>query len=273
MTNNPAQISLRMDQHFLLLVLCVFSVDISPILAESLEEKVQQAIENYAKAQSSTNREERMEKFRQAQRLFAYVSDQGIKTSALYTNIGTSALQAENLGDAVLSFRRALVLDPDHPQALKNLKQARKLLPNWLPKPTNDNVLDSFFLWNKSISIGDRLGLAAIFFLLSAIGFSASIRWRLVQVRNLSFLPFLVWLVLLGSYVVEINTNDGRDAVIIVNDTIARVSDSINSPQSFSQPLPAGAEVKVLEVRGDWARVILSNRREAWLGILSLTFV
>ena len=276
MTNNPAQICLRMDQylqHFLLLVLCVFGVDISPILAESLEEKVQQAIENYAKAQSSTNREERMEKFRQAQRLFAYVSDQGIKTSALYTNIGTSALQAENLGDAVLSFRRALVLDPDHPQALKNLKQARKLLPNWLPKPTNDNVLDSFFLWNKSISIGDRLGLAAIFFLLSAIGFSASIRWRLVQVRNLSFLPFLVWLVLLGSYVVEINTNDGRDAVIIVNDTIARVSDSINSPQSFSQPLPAGAEVKVLEVRVDWARVILSNRREAWLGILSLTFV
>ena len=263
----------RYLQHVLLMVFVILMAAIQPGMSESLEQKVQQALDIYAQAQESTNKEERMEKFRQAQRLFAYASDQGVKTPALYTNIGTSALQAENLGDAVLAFRRALTLDPDHPQALKNLQQSRTLLPKWLPRPTEEGLLDSFFSWHKSMAAGERAGFAALFFLLSAVGFAVSIRWRSMLARNLSFLPLLLWLVLLGSYIVEINAKSGREAVITVNDTVARVSDSVNSPQRFSQPLPAGAEVQVLEVRGDWARVSLSNGRDAWVGIRSLTYV
>ena len=274
--NNSPQIRnpiKRYLQHVLLMAFVILMAAVQPGMSESLEQKVQQALDIYAQAQESTNKEERMEKFRQAQRLFAYASDQGVKTPALYTNIGTSALQAENLGDAVLAFRRALALDPDHPQALKNLQQSRTLLPKWLPRPTEEGLLDSFFSWHKSMAAGERAGFAALFFLLSAVGFAVSIRWRLVLVRNLSFLPLLLWLVLLGSYIVEINAKSGREAVITVNDTVARVSDSVNSPQRFSQPLPAGAEVQVLEVRGDWARVSLSNGRDAWVGIRSLTYV
>jgi len=274
--NNSPQIRnpiTRNLQHVLLMAFVILMAAIQPGMSESLEQKVQQALDIYAQAQESTNKEERMEKFRQAQRLFAYASNQGVKTPALYTNIGTSALQAENLGDAVLAFRRALALDPDHPQALKNLQQSRTLLPKWLPRPTEEGLLDSFFSWHKSMAAGERAGFAALFFLLSAVGFAVSIRWRLVLVRNLSFLPLLLWLVLLGSYIVEINAKSGREAVITVNDTVARVSDSVNSPQRFSQPLPAGAEVQVLEVRGDWARVSLSNGRDAWVGIRSLTYV
>lgn len=274
--NNSPQIRnpiTRNLQHVLLMAFVILMAAVQPGMSESLEQKVQQALDIYAQAQESTNKEERMEKFRQAQRLFAYASNQGVKTPALYTNIGTSALQAENLGDAVLAFRRALALDPDHPQALKNLQQSRTLLPKWLPRPTEEGLLDSFFSWHKSMAAGERAGFAALFFLLSAVGFAVSIRWRLVLVRNLSFLPLLLWLVLLGSYIVEINAKSGREAVITVNDTVARVSDSVNSPQRFSQPLPAGAEVQVLEVRGDWARVSLSNGRDAWVGIRSLTYV
>ena len=274
--NNSPQIRnpiTRNLQHVLLMAFVILMAAIQPGMSESLEQKVQQALDIYAQAQESTNKEERMEKFRQAQRLFAYASDQGVKTPALYTNIGTSALQAENLGDAVLAFRRALALDPDHPQALKNLQQSRTLLPKWLPRPTEEGLLDSFFSWHKSMAAGERAGFAALFFLLSAVGFAVSIRWRSMLARNLSFLPLLLWLVLLGSYIVEINAKSGREAVITVNDTVARVSDSVNSPQRFSQPLPAGAEVQVLEVRGDWARVSLSNGRDAWVGIRSLTYV
>ena len=274
--NNSPQIRnpiTRYLQHVLLMAFVILMAAVQPGMSESLEQKVQQALDIYAQAQETTNKEERMEKFRQAQRLFAYASDQGVKTPALYTNIGTSALQAENLGDAVLAFRRALALDPDHPQALKNLQQSRTLLPKWLPRPTEEGLLDSFFSWHKSMAAGERAGFAALFFLLSAVGFAVSIRWRLVLVRNLSFLPLLLWLVLLGSYIVEINAKSGREAVITVNDTVARVSDSVNSPQRFSQPLPAGAEVQVLEVRGDWARVSLSNGRDAWVGIRSLIYV
>ena len=238
-----------------------------------LEGKIKQAFMAYAQAQEATKREDRMEKFQRAQHLFSHVSEQGVGTAALYTNIGTAALQAENLGDAVLAFRRALKLDPDYFQALQNLQQARTLLPNWVPRPTEESVLDSFFIWRKSLSAAEQSGLAALFFLLASIGFSISIRWRLILARNLALLPLLLWVALVVFYIVDITTSEGQDAVITMDDTIARVADSINAPQRFSQPMSAGTEVEVLEVRDNWAHVSLFNGRDAWVSFASLAYI
>ena len=243
--------------------------------ASSLEDKIKQAFAAYSQAQKAIKREVRMENFQRAQYLFSLVSEQGIETAALYTNIGTAALQAENLGDAVLAFRRALKIDPDYSQALQNLQQARALLPTWVPRPTEESVLDSFFSWRKSLSTAEQSGIAALFFLLGSLGFAASIRWRLILSRNLALFPLLLWMVLVASYIVDTTTNEGQDAVIMVGDTIARVADSVNAPQRFSQPMSAGTEVKVLEVRDDsrWAHVSLFNGREAWINFASLAYI
>jgi hypothetical protein len=74
-------------------------------------------------------------------------------------------------------------------------------------------------------------------------------------------------------YIVDITTSEGQDAVITVDDTIARVADSINAPQRFSQPMSAGTEVEVLEVRDDWAHVSLFNGRDAWVSFASLAYI
>ena len=241
----------------------------------SLEDKIKQAFTAYSSAQEATKRAVRMENFQRAQYLFALVSEQGVETAALYTNIGTAALQAENLGNAVLAFRRALEIDPDYPQALQNLQQARALLPAWVPKPIEESTLDSFFSWRRSLSTAEQSGIAALLFLLCSIGFATSIRWGLVLARNLALLPLLLWMVFVVSHIVDITTNEGRDAVIMVGDTIARVADSANAPQRFSQPMSAGTEVKVLEVRDDsnWAHVSLFNGRDAWVNFASLSYV
>ena len=73
------------------------------------------------------------------------------------------------------------------------------------------------------------------------------------------------WLILLSSGVGKLTAPDHRDAVVVLDDTVARAADSINSPARFTQGLPAGTEVSMVDTRGDWARIRLANGREAWV--------
>ena len=94
----------------------------------------------------------------------------GMESADLYANWGTSALQAEHLGVAVLAFRQALRLDPDHARALQNLNHARTLLPSWVPHPSHAGLWDSFFFWHRSLSVVEREVIAALAFLLACVG-------------------------------------------------------------------------------------------------------
>ncbi len=234
---------------------------------------LQQAFTQYAEAQLATERDLRMEKFKRAQHLFESAVEQGVRTPSLFSNLGTAALQAENLGAAVLAFRRALQVDPDHPQALQNLRHARSLLPNWVPTPSSESVLDSFFFWHKSMPKAERAAVAALCFLFAALGIAAAIRWRSALARNLALLPMLLWFALLVSLLLEIQSSKHPQAVLMQQETLARAADSVNAPMRFAEPLPAGTEVEVMEFRDRWARISLSNGRDAWISRVNLALI
>jgi len=231
----------------------------------SANETLDQAFATYNEAQEAKERESRMEKFKRAQYLFTGVAESGGGNAPIWTNVGTAALQAENLGAAILAFRRALLLDPSYAQAKQNLKHARTLLPSSVPTPSSESMLDSFFFWHNSTTVEQRAGAAALLFLLAGFGFASAIKWRADLLKNLSFFPLIVWAALLVSISVELGGERNLQAVIVIDDTVARASDSVNAPMRFAQPLPAGAEVEVLEIRDRWARISLANGRDAWV--------
>jgi hypothetical protein len=232
---------------------------------EPTETLARQAVEAYEHGQSVTEPTARAAAFEQAERLFNAVAARGVANADLYANAGTAALQAERLGPAVLAFRRALALDPGHTRARRNLAHARDLLPAWVPRPETDSVLDTFFFWHRSLSTGERLGAAAICFLLAALAGSLAIRWPSALTRGLTLIPALAWLGLVASLVVDARSERDREAVIVAGETVARASDSPNAPARFAEPLPGGTEVAVAEARDRWVRIRLANEREAWV--------
>ena len=244
---------------------------------ESINNSLAEAISVYEQAQASTEREARLAGFKRAYQLFDYALTQieqsgATANAALYLNQGTAALQAEQLGAAILAFRRALVHDPDNIQALQNLNHARGLLPAWLPRSSED-VFASFFFWRHSWSAQEQLLVATVCFLLATLSFAAAIYWRSDILRNLAWLPALLWLVLLGSWLFAKLSPDAPAAVIMVAETAARAADSINAPLRFGQPLPEGSEVTVAEWRQDWAKITLANDQDAWVNRSSLVLV
>ncbi len=246
------------------LVLLGLALVAGAVRARTAEETLDLAIDAYTRALHTEHRDPRLEEFRRAQRLFASLSDQGVRSPALFTNLGNAALQAEDLGAALLAYRRALLLDADHPRALQNLEHARTLLPPWIPRPESAGVLDSLFFWHRTVPAPLRTLLAAVCFAIAALGVAASIRFEQAALRNAAILPGLAWALIVGAAALDAGAG-AEDAGVVTREAVARAADSALSPSAFPQPLPPGVELRILEQRDPWLRVRLANGRDAWL--------
>jgi len=235
--------------------------------------QLEDAIASYQSALDTSERDARLEGFRKAERLFARIAQSGASNPELYTNLGNAALQAEHLGAAVLAYRRALAIDPDHPRALQNLEYVRTLLPEWVPKPEPGGLLDSFFFWHKTLARSDRALGAAIAFAVAALLLAGSIRSRKPALRTAAILPALVWAALLASVASDSGGAQLDAAVVVADETVARAADSALAPSTFPAPLPGGVEVRILERRSPWVRIRLANGRDAWVAESALATV
>lgn len=234
---------------------------------------IEAAIASYQAALDTSARDSRLEGFRTAERLFARVVDSGASNPELYTNLGNAALQAEHLGAAVLAYRRALAIDPDHPRALQNLEYARSLLPEWVPKPEPGGLLDSFFFWHKTLARADRALGAAVAFALAALLMAAAIRFGQSALRTAAILPALVWAALIASVALDVGDVRLDSAVVVADETVARAADSALAPSTLPAPLPGGVEVRIIERRPPWVRIRLANGRDAWVAESALMTV
>jgi tetratricopeptide (TPR) repeat protein len=232
---------------------------------------LEEAIASYTRGLNTEERDQRLEEFRRAERLFARVVESGVHNADLYTNMGNAALQAERMGSAVLAYRRALLLDPGRSRALQNLDHARALLPEWVPRPEAGGLLDTFFFWHHTLPRAERALAAASCFAAMALLLAAAIRFRQTALRHAALLPGLLWVALFASVLLDPAAQASSEAVVTADEVVARAADSALAPMTFPQPLPGGVEVRILERRSPWLRVRLANGRDAWVRESSVT--
>lgn len=239
---------------------------------QTMEHTLELAVTEYQAALDCSDRAERLQRFHRAEMLFSRAIDggepgapDGVQNAELYVNMGNAALGAERLGPAILAFRRSLEIDPDHARASQNLAHVRSLLPDWVPRPEQAALLDSFFSWGGRLSHSERQALAGLLFLVAAALLAASIRWQRRSLRNLVWLPAIAWLIVVASLTAERWRASGSQAVIVAAEVTARAADSAHAPARFSQSLPGGTEVEELERRDTWSRIRLADGREAWV--------
>jgi tetratricopeptide (TPR) repeat protein len=240
------------------------TVAAEPLDADASRVETERAVTAYREAMEIGDRDMRLAAFAAAELLFARtLAEGGAENADLWTNLGNAALQAERLGAAVHAFRSALRLDPDHRRAHANLIHARKLLPSWVPRPEEGGALDTFLFWHRRLSPAERSALAAASCALAAALLALGIARRRAWPRTLAALLLVGWVALLATS----PRLDGpsEEAVVIVDDTIGRAADSGGAPSKFSEALPAGAEVRILEEREAWRRIGLPDGRDAWV--------
>ena len=225
----------------------------------------------YQRALEGADRASRDAGFAQAERMFRELVAAHPDRPELLTDWGNAALGARDHGTATLAYRRALALDPGSSRAKGNLSWVRSQLPDGISSP-GDSEGSWFFFWNEQLAVPLRHFIGALAFALAVLLLVPWSRRPSWLSPWLAVLPALLWLVMMLS--IAFDNPPTRDAVVIADGSILLSADSAGAPPAFATPLPAGAEVTIVETREQWVRVALADgRREGWLQAPSLAQV
>ena len=237
----------------------------SPTASSSLSaaNAIDEARTLYAAALEETDRQRRVRRFTAAEQAFRPLAAANPDAPHLQADWGNAALGAGDAGRAVLAYRRALRAMPDSHRARTNLAWLRDRMPPWLPRPATAGPLDSLLFWRGLATAGQLHLIGACAF---AIGLMALAGWLLTgrRVLRACAAPALALWVGAAASAWTVRPNAG-DAVVVMDDATLRSADSPGAAPALVHPLPAGAEVTIVETRGAWTRIALADGTTGWL--------
>ena len=196
-------------------------------------------------------------KFSDARAAYESLVTKGEWSPNLFYNLGNSYFRTDDPARAILNFKRALALDPHHPEAAANLSLA---MTDAHALQMQENVV-SRFAQKLSSSMLALVGAIA-----GWIAFFALARIFLVNRTGRGVFIVLSAAMLSGVaggalYLQKLRA-DGA-AIIVQPEVQARVATADNAQPVLL--LPAGSEVQLLQQRGDWNYVALPNGQRGWI--------
>lgn len=189
-----------------------------------------------------------------------------IHNAKLYCNLANSYLLTDDLGRAILNYRRAQRLDNSNPDIHKNLNFARNKRTDQFPVTTQKKILERLFFWHYDFSMNTRFIIGGICFAIFCIWLTLKL-WLVKWPAALPAccLTALIAIAMIVSVAIEQHAlATHRSGVIIAESAIARQGDGENYPKSFNEPLHSGVEFDVIEQRPNWLHIQLPNGQDAW---------
>ena len=234
-----------------------------PLPAPSPTAQLDAARQVYRQALEEPDRVRRIRLFAEAEQRLRPLAAAQPDAPELLADWGNAALGAGDAGRAVLGWRRALAAQPDHERAVRNLAWLRERAPSWLPRPTAAGALDSLLAWRNQLSAPQWHWAAAVAFALAALLLTPWSPQRVRPLRRLALVPIAGCAIALGA--AALGGAGASAAVVLADNATLRSADSHGAPPTLAQPLPAAAEVAVLERRDAWLRIALADGTRGWL--------
>jgi hypothetical protein len=123
--------------------------------------------------------------------------------------------------------------------------------------------VQTLFFWHQTMSAARRYLWGAVAFAMAALLVTPWSTRRQGTRMRLAVVPALLWLALTGSALLDPDAT--RDGIVVVDGVSLRSADSDGAPAALGLPLPAGAEIEVLEKRDAWTRIALADGTRGWL--------
>lgn len=181
----------------------------------------------------------------------------GILSANIFYDLGNTEFRLKRPGYAALAYRRALLLEPRHPEATVNLALLRaqsgaKSLP---PSPVEPLLLP--------LPAAVYVTTGALAFWGAVLSAAALLLWKKT--------PRILVLVCVGSVLAAAYSGaalwrvarDQATAVVLVPEAFARLDAADRA--GVAEALPAGSDVRVLSEHGDWIYCELPGGGRGWL--------
>ncbi len=194
------------------------------------------------------------------------IEEGGIENGRLYYNLGNAYFRMDDLGRAILSYRRAERLLPGDPDLMQNLASARARRLDRFELETGAKALRTLLFWHFDLSFSVRRLLLALF----SGAFWALAAWGVWRGRRAPRGALLATGLLAAAMAASLGAEalgaaSSEDGVVTAPETVARKGDGETYEPAFTEPLHAGAEFRLLERRAGWYRGELPDGRAFWV--------
>jgi len=235
---------------------------------EQLYALLNEANSAFQQANAAATPERANELYDKAVLLYEKIIDQGqIHNAKLYYNLANAYFLKEDVGRAILNYRRAARLDGADVNIQKNLAFARSQRIDKVSVQTEKRVLETLFFWHYDFALKTRFFLACLFVATLCLAATALV-WlgRRLAAMTVAVLSAILLLCFLASVVIGTHQRAHTTyGVITASEVVARQGDGPNYPPSFKDPLHAGTEFELLEQRPGWFHIELSDGTKAWI--------
>lgn len=217
--------------------------------------------------------------FVQAAQAYQQLADQGYVDSALFYNLGNAYYKQDDYGRAIANYRRAQHLAPRDADIAVNLAHARAQTVDQFEVLDDGGLLGQVGGAVQGWFTLDELAMAALatwilfVFLLILFGSAkAGSAWRkgLQYVLVVSAVVLVVGVLALGSALYL--ENHQSEGVIVAKEVDVNSGPGAQYVTEFT--LHSGAEVALVEVRGNWVRLALTGGElEGWVPVSTIEAV
>ena len=203
------------------------------------------------------------------------IEGHGLTNGKLYYNLGNAHMMRNEIGRAIVAYRRALRLSPHDENLRANLSYARSRVETSFEVDEASHVGVALLVWQDGLPVRGRV---ALFVLLFGLGWVVGLirlsergarmlpRWVMAALLVLATLPGL-------SLALTVQRDSGTEGVVTSGSAMGRKGPDRSYEPSFTRALDEGVEFELLEVRPGWVYVRLPDGRTTWLIRDSVDFV
>lgn len=191
----------------------------------------------------------------------------GVKNAKLYYNLGNAYLLNNDIGRAILNYRRAEKLDSSDHNLAKNLSFARSQRRDSFKVTAETKVLKTLFFWHYDFSLKTRFILSLLFFVICCIFITILIiKGRKTKLIIPLVVVIVLFMIMVLSLVIDQFKNASSIYGVIVEDNVNTYQgDGVTYPAAFEQPLNNGTEFELLQDRNNWYQILLPDGTDCWI--------
>ena len=190
----------------------------------------------------------------------------GMRNGRLYYNIGNVWFRLDDMGRAILNYKRSELYNPADPNLEQNLQFARSRRVNRIEAQQRDRIFKTLFFIHYDVPTRVRFGIFLGVFVLLWGAAIVAVFHRRGWVRTLIISLTVVCIVFLASLIWEkVSLTRNPAGIVTALEVVARKGDAETYQPSFTAPLYSGTEFDLLEQRPDWWYIELEDGARCWI--------
>lgn len=250
-------------RHRLVFIWFVFSLLLtSQVFAVSVEHEFRKANVYY----KNENYEEALAAYS------TLINEEGYESAEVYYNSGNCYIKLDDLGRAVLAYKRAHLLMPRNKMIRENLGFARQMVSAKVEDERNWYMRTADFVMSY-ISMAEAwsmfFGILFLFLAITIVRIMGKGKKGIKRFQNILLLFLLLSIVVIVLKSVILPTT--REAVVLEEESLVRYGPSETDKVAFR--LVPGIEVELRLKQNDWYKIRLSNGSEGWIRATSIGLV